>query len=307
MQVKRALLIAGGGTLGTYTAKELLRLGHKVDAICLEDKISDNKNLTYIKAKADDEYLKNFLANKHYDGIVNFIHYNEPEDYEPIHAILTEHTDHLIFLSSYRVYSNANVVTENTPFLLDVVKDDEKFIQTEKYAISKARCEKFLRNNNYKKNFTIVRPVISFSSLRFDLIMTSGREILDAAKNNKPIILPSEAKRFIAGLDWAGNTGKIIANLMFKKECIGEAYTITSAQNVTWEEVADYYTQLTGCKFEWKEKIYPHEDYRWTYDRAYNRKIDNNKVLKATGLVKGDFTPIKEGIKIELKKVGFIK
>ena len=30
-------LIAGGGTLGTYTAEELLRLGHRVDIICLED------------------------------------------------------------------------------------------------------------------------------------------------------------------------------------------------------------------------------------------------------------------------------
>lgn len=33
--MKRVLLIAGGGTLGTYTAEELLRLGHMVDVICL--------------------------------------------------------------------------------------------------------------------------------------------------------------------------------------------------------------------------------------------------------------------------------
>ena len=33
--LKRVLLIAGGGTLGTYTAEELLRLGHMVDVICL--------------------------------------------------------------------------------------------------------------------------------------------------------------------------------------------------------------------------------------------------------------------------------
>ena len=34
--MRNVLLIGGGGTLGTYTAKELLRLGHKVDIICLE-------------------------------------------------------------------------------------------------------------------------------------------------------------------------------------------------------------------------------------------------------------------------------
>ena len=39
---KRGLLIAGGGTLGNYTARELLRLGAAVDVICLEDRVSDD-------------------------------------------------------------------------------------------------------------------------------------------------------------------------------------------------------------------------------------------------------------------------
>ena len=50
--MKKALLIAGGGTLGTYTAEELLRLGHSVDVVCLEDKVSDNENLRYYKESA---------------------------------------------------------------------------------------------------------------------------------------------------------------------------------------------------------------------------------------------------------------
>lgn len=41
--MKHVLLIAGGGTLGTYTAEECLRLGYKVDIICLEDKVSDKE------------------------------------------------------------------------------------------------------------------------------------------------------------------------------------------------------------------------------------------------------------------------
>ena len=39
---KRVLLIAGGGTLGTYVSEELLRLGAFVEVICPEDKVSDN-------------------------------------------------------------------------------------------------------------------------------------------------------------------------------------------------------------------------------------------------------------------------
>ena len=34
---KNVLLIGGGGTIGTYVAKELLEMGCSVDIICLED------------------------------------------------------------------------------------------------------------------------------------------------------------------------------------------------------------------------------------------------------------------------------
>ena len=40
---KTVLLIGGGGTLGTYTAQELLKLGCAVDVICPEEKVSDNE------------------------------------------------------------------------------------------------------------------------------------------------------------------------------------------------------------------------------------------------------------------------
>ena len=44
---KRVLLIAGGGTLGTYVSRELLRLGASVEVICPEEKISDNERLVF--------------------------------------------------------------------------------------------------------------------------------------------------------------------------------------------------------------------------------------------------------------------
>ncbi len=309
--MKKVLLIAGGGTLGTHTADELLRLGHKVDVICLEDKTSGNENLRFFKARATLEYLKDFFEGNHYDGIVNFLHYKNYEDYIPYHELLTKNTDHLIFLSSYRVYADLeHPITENAPKLLDVIKDDEEFLEKETYALAKARAERFLADNPYPKNFTIVRPVISFSERRLDVNMVSGHEILDALKEGRAVRLPLEAKNLTAGVDFAGNSGKLIANLLFKKECIGEAYTVSSAQGLTWGEVADIYTELLGVGFEWVPVSEFYESFEnkwiWTYDRAYDRKIDNSKILKATGLGKEDFTSIKEGIYIELKKLGAV-
>ena len=307
--MKKVLLIAGGGTLGTYTAKELLNKGCAVDVICLEDYTSNNPKLCYYKAKADLNYLTEFLKDKYYDGIVNFIHYYVPEMYKPVHKLLTSKTDQLIFLSSYRVYAESKQpLTEEAPFLADVVEDEE-FLKSEDYAVPKAICEKFLREESGTENWTVVRPVISFSDKRFDLVTVSGHEIIDAARSGKTVILPEAAKNLTAGLDWAGNSGKLIANLLFKKECLGEAYTVSSGQNLTWGEVADIYTRLTGVNFRWADT----EEYVSTghggnglfYDRLYDRAVDNTKILKATGFKNEDFTSIEDGIKIELNNIGF--
>lgn len=103
----------------------------------------------------------------------------------------------------------------------------------------------------------------------------------------------------------------MIANLLFKEKTFGEVYTISSAQNLTWGEVADVYTEFLGVKVNWVElKTYIAQNERvqcdpWflRYDRLFDRKIDNRKVLEATGLRKEDFVSIRNGIKYELDKI----
>ena len=311
---KKVLLIAGGGTLGNYTAKELLRLGAKVDVICPEDKVSDHENLRFFKTLATDEFLIDLFKKEHYNGIVNFIHYPDAEKYPPMHKLLTDNTDHLIFLSSYRVYADLeHPITENAPMLLDTM-DDPEFLAKETYALSKAKAEKYIRSQKDIKNWTIIRPVISFSDKRFDIVTINEHFVPEYTKAGKTMYLPEIAKNLISSLDWAGNTGKIIANILFKEEALGEAYTISSAQNLTWGEVAELYTELIGTKFEWidTEEWLSHPEYvhndRWAavYDRFYDRETDNSKVMKLTGLKKEDFTSIKEGLEIELKKINML-
>ena len=307
--MKKVLVIGGGGTLGRYTVKELLRLGYSVDVICLEDYVSDREQLRYFKARATEEYLAGFLASAVYDGIINFIHYEKVEEYKPIHKLLIRHTDHLIFLSSYRVYADRqHPITETAPMLLDT-ENEERFWKNETYAISKTRAERFLCGECRGQNWTIVRPVISFSDRRFDLFTHSGDYVLRCAANGTTVELPDCAEKLTAGLDWAGNTGKLIAHLLFKENAIGEAYTVSSGQNLTWGEVAEIYKKLTGVRIayittmDFARKYHPVEELSWHfwYDRLFERKVDNSKVLKATGLTANDFTSIEDGLKIELE------
>lgn len=309
--MKKMLLIAGGGTLGEYTSAELRKKGCKVDVICLEDYVSNDEQLCYIKANADRAFLTEFLKDKYYDGIVNFIHYTDTEEYKKVHILLCQKTDHLVFLSSYRVYAETSgPVTENTPQLIDVM-DDEDFLAHEDYAIPKSKNERFIVNESETNNWTIVRPVISFSKRRLDVVTVGCRTVLECAKRGEKVLLPKAAKNLVAGLDWAGNSGKLIANVLLCDNTKGEAYTVSSAQNLTWGEVAALYTELIGTEFEWvgteEYSEYRHgtREIPWSlkYDRLFSREIDNSKILKATGLKKENFLPIKEGIKIELEAI----
>ena len=65
---------------------------------------------------------------RRYDGIINFIHYRYAEEYKEIHPLLISNTDHLIFLSSYRVYADTqHPITESAPQLYKVLEDPEFF------------------------------------------------------------------------------------------------------------------------------------------------------------------------------------
>ena len=313
---KKVLLIGGGGTIGTYIAKELLDLGSSVDIICLEDYVSDNEKLRYIKAKVNADYLKGFLEDKHYDAIANLLHYDEPEDYIQVHTIIAPKTDHEIFFSSIRALGDAqHPITETAPTILDLYErgefTDEAFVERDRYSMSKARCERYLRQVSRYKNWTIVRPMINTSDKRLDIVQYTFDEPIKYAKEGKTMYIADHVRNNVAGLEWAGNTGKMIAHLMFKSNCMGKTYLLTTGHRMTWGDVANIYTEFLGLKVEWlprEEYLKRFGDYRFPleYDRAYNREGDPTLVLKDSGLTPNDFTPFKEGVKLELKKLGAI-
>jgi nucleoside-diphosphate-sugar epimerase len=307
---KKVLLIAGGGTRGTHTARELLRLGAAVDVICPEEKVSNDPKLTFHRALVSHELLDELFSKYHYDGVVDFIHYKDPEQYKVMYDHLRAHIDHVIFLSSYRVYANSDEkITENSPRLLDV-ESDKDFLARETYALPKSVCEDWLRRERAGEHWTIVRPVISFSHLRLDLLLYSGTKVLKAAEEHRPLLLPKTVKDYGAGIDWAGNSGKLIANLLFKPHTYGETYTVYSNHGATWGEVAAAYEEVTGVQIVWCEEAeyvaslqldqHPHLYDMWYHDRIYNRRIDGSKILAATGLARSDFAALADGIRYEL-------
>ena len=305
---KRILLIAGGGTLGSYTSLELLKRGYMVDVIALNDCTSLNRNLTWIQKSADDALLLELFKAHHYNAIVDFIHYRDPEAYKARGKMLLENTDQLVFLSSYRVYADVeHPIKETSPQLLNVVKD-HYFLQNETYAIPKSHNENTIRAS-VRRNWTIIRPLISFSHFRLDMVTTGASELLIRSREGKTILMPEAAKELTAGVGWAGNIGKMIASLICNEKALGEAFTLGTGEVNTWGEVADMYTDLLGAKFAW----IPTEDYLQNatdnsfmqrcallYDRLFDRRINTAKLFAAIGFSFSDFTKCYDGLVNEL-------
>ncbi|MGI6634661.1 MAG: NAD-dependent epimerase/dehydratase family protein [Christensenellales bacterium] len=309
----RVLLIAGGGTLGSYTALELLKRGFLVDVVDQNEFISVIRGLNFIKANVTDSVIRELLQAHRYDAIIDFIHYPDYQMCVNRAKYLMTHCEQFVFLSSYRVYANEeHPIRETSPLLLDVIKD-EYFLANETYAIPKARAERSLVTLK-QKNWTIIRPLISFSHFRLDLVTLGAHTLLDRAAKGKPIILPEQARNVTAGIGWAGNVGKMIACLVMNENAIGEAFTLGSGENHTWDVIARMYTRHIGAEFLWIDTesflTYSSDNGYMSrcillYDRLYNREIDNNKVLNATGLSSNDFVSVEDALVTELTAISW--
>ena len=311
--MKRALLIAGAGTLGGSTYPDLVRLGWHVDVVSLENFASVTPRLGFYTAWADLSWLAAFFAEHgRFDAVVDFVHVKDltPDlvELKPRMDLIRANTDQYVYLSSYRTYADVDsFVTEDSPQWLDVTKD-EKFLGEDDYAIPKARAERYLRSLG-EKNWTIVRPIISFTHYRLDLVTVGAYAILYRTRAGKPIPLPEEVRDKHCGVTWGGNTGLQIAHLLGKEAALGEAFTLGVDEGLVWGDVARFYEELAGAAFRW----IPAEDYleiatsndymerQMIYtDRILDRRVDFSKMLRVTGLDPARFLPCREAIAKEL-------
>lgn len=303
MHKKKVLLLGGTGALGVYMAPELLNLGYQVYITSRSKHISNERDIIYITGNAKDPLFLQQLLQQDFDAIVDFMIYSTAEFKARVEELLS-HTAHYIFLSSYRVYGDngGKPISETSPRLLDVV-DDAEYLMTDEYGLTKARQEDILKKSG-RKNWTILRPAITYSKERFQLGTMEANIFVRRALAGKSVIFPRQMLDKKATLSWAGDVGRMMARMVFNKSTMGEVYTVSTAENHTWREIMDYYIELLGMRVKLVD-LEVYQDtvggiYQIKYDRMLDRVIDNTKALKVTGMNQEDFMPLKEGLKMEL-------
>ncbi len=302
-RVAKVLVLGGTGAMGAYLVPELLDRGFEVFVTSRSDRESNENRLHYIKGNAKDKmFLEKLIDSKQYDAIVDFMLYNTQEFTERADMLLNN-TNHYLYLSSYRVYGESDSpLKEDSPRLLDTLKD-KKYLETDEYALAKARQENYLFKSK-RKNWTILRPAITYSKDRFFLGNAGTDGFLYRAMNGKSLIFPRGILSKEATMTWAGDAARIIAHLILKKSAFGETVNVSSSESQTWKSILDLYKEYLGVKVKLVSDqkyldVYGLK-YMYMYNRSYDRRIDNTKAQKITGIKQKDLMPLREGLRMEL-------
>jgi len=313
---KKILILGATGAMGHYLTQKCVDAGYEVDAVCLEDAVSYAPNLRYIKtADARDPEFVDKIVKNGYDAVVDFMIYNSISFRETFYKYC-ESCGQYIYTSSCRVYANeADPIVESSPRLLDVTCDRE-LLFSDDYCMHKARGEDALRASKYK-NWTIIRPSTTYSAKRCQLLTLERKKILAHIRSGEPVLLDEAARRIPASLTWGGDVAEMIFRLIFNEKAVTEDFNVTSSEYHTWEDIAGYYNDIFGLKYEWVDGI-TYQKFRnpkfdpenslaaiWQmkYARLFDRKYDNSKMLAATGLKQEQFLTLYRGLSHEKKSI----
>ena len=307
----RALLLGGTGAMGAFLQDELVATGWEV-CVTSRSTHENRAGVTFIRGNAQDlDFLKKVL-NGRFDVLVDFMTGQQDKFGDMLEVVLPS-VARYVFLSSYRVFADVPVITEDSPRLLETCSD-RRYREGNEYAVRKAREEDMLHASE-AGNWIIVRPAITFSGRgfgRFQLCTYEKDLWLWRAMNELPVPVVPEMMEKQCTITWAGDVAKMIACLVNLPEAEGEVFNVSTCQHQTWNEVLELYRTVLPVETcpvtleQYESHCGPAiKEYGYIpqvrYDRMLNRVLDNAKVLSACGFRESDLSNINEILPQELK------
>lgn len=288
----RILVLGGTGAMGKPVVEILARRGHDVFVTSRKQHAEENPHIKYILGNANDDDIIKQILNKPYDAIIDFMVYTT-QKFESRVNLLLDSTKQYLFLSSARVYADQGKrkITEQSPRLLDTTNDIE-YKKTDEYALAKAREENILLDSQ-NKNWTIIRPYITYNDERLQLGVLEKEMWLYRALRGKSIVFSQDIADHVTTLTYGYDVALRIADLIGKEEALGEVFHITTDESICWSQVLDIYLQTVEKVIGKRPKVYMlrdasliakvcHNQYQIKYDRLFDRKFDNQKIQDVT-------------------------
>lgn len=303
----KILVLGGTGAMGVPLVN-ILAKENDVYVTSRKNNASSS-NIHYETGNAlNNEFLSKILSKHHWDAIVDFM-VRTRENLVDNLPLLLKSTNQYVFISSARVYAESDApITEDTPRLLDVSTDQE-FLNTNEYALAKAREEDILFNCK-QKNYTIVRPSITYNDQRLQLGVFEKEEWLIRVLNGHSIVFSKDLMDKTTTMTHGDDVAAGIASLIGKRDALGKAFHITSPKSLKWSEVLRIYKETLEKTLGKEIKImltetstnfiFPEKKYQLIYCRYFNRKFDNSRISEFIDVDK--FKTPEEGLRECLEK-----
>ncbi|MBQ6464338.1 MAG: epimerase [Pseudobutyrivibrio sp.] len=299
------LILGGTGAMGVPLIGILSQDNNNIYVTSRSHR-ENKRNVEYLcgNAKTDEFFLS--LMERDYDVIFDFLVYTTEELERRLNVIL-EHTKQYFFFSSSRCYADSmKPITEDADRLVDVCYNPV-YLALDEYGMAKGREENLLRATN-KKNWTIIRPYITYNDYRLQLGVYEKENWLKRALEGRTIVFPKDIAERRTSLTYGPDVAAALAKLIGNEKALGEAFHITTTENHTWGEILDFYCSVIEKKTGNRPKVLLVEDseelqnywnpWQIKYDRLYNRIFDNSKIEDAIGnfVFKSTFDGLEESL-----------
>lgn len=294
------LVLGGTGAMGVPLVN-ILSEHHTVYVTSRKKRISTNQ-VRYILGNAKDfSFLTEILTQRYWDAVVDFMVWGK--EFEPVVSLLLKNTKQYVFISSARVYAKSDVpITEDTPRLLDV-SDDQAFLKTNEYSLTKAREEDVLFHSGYS-NYTIIRPSITYNDYRLQLGVLEKENWLYRVLHGRTIVFSEDISDKLTTMTLGNDVASGIASIIGQESALGRKFHVTFEQSVSWREILNIYLEVlektTGVRpkyvmvpqsqtLQFKERVY-----QVKYCRYFNRTFDNKSIAQFCNV--SLFTPPRKGL-----------
>lgn len=305
----KILVLGGTGAIGTPIVQILALRGFQVDVTTRKLRINENKSIRYIVGDAHNLLFLKKILTEEYDAILDFMVY-KPEEFKERYEIFLQSTRQYVFLSSSRVYADSpnKLIDETSKRLLDT-STDQTYSQTDEYGLAKAREENLLFQAP-SKNWTIIRPYITYYDERLQLGVFEKETWLRRALEGKKIVFSSNIAEKYTTLTYGYDVALRIADLIGNPKAIEQIYQIATAEYIKWKDVLSIYLDTLEKYLGYRPKVCMTEScdpyteknnqYQVHCDREYNRKFSDAKIQKDTEESES-FMPVKKGVQMCLQ------
>lgn len=277
--------------MGKHLVSLLSERGDKVSVTTRSPRKS-TANINYIQGNAKDDSFLDSLLGRRWDAIVDFMVYNTPTFQKRAPKFLAA-TEQYVFLSSARVYAETGEpIREESLRLLESCRDPT-FLATDEYSLAKARQEDALRQAS-SKNWTIVRPYITYSEQRLQLGVLEKEGWLYRALRGRTIVFSADIASKLTTMTYGLDVAVAMAAMIGDPRTLGEVYHITQRAAASWRAVLDVYLQVLETHLGKRPNVILLDlddfsrckpaEYQIKYDRLFNRVFDSSKIAELVNL-----------------------